>query len=135
MGVTNEVSPELPHDIRYVMFVYEFLHTHINTRTFSIPHVDQSLATPQVVLYDIGLCQDRQIFFRVNEHTSRNHLLLWKIFHVQEGSSAHPLCRQTLRGVEDGAEVFCCLEVRTCAMRLRSTSSVVSYTTRCGRSS
>ena len=27
MGVTNEVSHELPRDIRFVMFVYEFLHT------------------------------------------------------------------------------------------------------------
>ena len=46
MGVTNEVSPELPHDIRYVMFVYEFLHTHRLT-TIIKTRIDVKILMPR----------------------------------------------------------------------------------------
>ena len=46
MGVTNEVSHELPLDIRYLMFVYEFLQTYRLT-TIIKTRIDVKILMPR----------------------------------------------------------------------------------------
>ena len=85
-----------------------------NLNALVIPHFNQPLVAFKEILYDMGFCQDCEIFLCFNlaspwiRYVHKSGLFRSRFVHVLGGSLRYLMYNETLKDVEEWAKVFYC---------------------------